>query len=73
MFGKAGAEAIRAGADIGSVVNARRGMYTAAGGRLYTRSGATRTRRRMMPEQIVREATDRDDTLRLLRLHGYLR
>ena len=73
VFGAAGAEAIRAGADIGSVINARRGMYTAADGRLYTRSGATRARRRMMPEQIFREATDRDDALRLLRLHGYLR
>ena len=73
VFGKAGAEAIRAGADIGSVVNARRGMYTAAGGRLYTRSGATRARRRLMPEEIFREAADRDDALRLLRLHGYLR
>lgn len=72
VFGAAGAEAIRAGADIARVVNARRGMYT-AGGRLYTRSGATRARRRMMPEQIFREAEGRDDALRLLRLHGYLR
>src|SRR5207248_2991250 len=39
-FGKAGAEAIRAGADVGQVVNARRGLYT-AGGRQHTREGMT--------------------------------
>src|SRR5690606_25790677 len=39
-FTKAGAEAIRAGADIGQVVNARRGMYTAQG-QLLTREGTT--------------------------------
>jgi hypothetical protein len=72
-FGKAGAEAIRSGADMATVVNARRGMYTAADGRRYTREAATRQRLRMMPEQIFREATDRDDAIRLLRLHGYLR
>lgn len=33
-------QAIRAGADINSVVNAHRGMYT-AGGRTFTREGAT--------------------------------
>lgn len=32
IFTKAGAEAIRDGADLGSVVNARRGMYTASAG-----------------------------------------
>ena len=40
-FGAGAAEAIRAGADIGQVVNARRGMTTAAG-RLLTREGTTR-------------------------------
>ena len=40
-FGKAGAQAIRDGADIGQVVNARRSMYT-AGGTSLTREGATR-------------------------------
>lgn len=73
VFGKAGAEAIRAGADIAAVVNARRGMYTAADGRKYTREAAVRRRLRMMPEQIFREATDRDDAIRLMRLHGYIR
>lgn len=71
VFGKAGAEAIRLGSDLISVVNARRGMYT-AGGRQYTRAAATRRRRRLMPEQIFREAKDRDDAVRLLRLHGFL-
>lgn len=44
-FGKAGAEAIRSGADIGQVVNARRGMQAAqVGGRkvLLTSEGTTR-------------------------------
>lgn len=40
-FGKDGAEAIRDGADIGQVVNARRGMYT-AGGQSLTREGTSR-------------------------------
>ena len=39
-FTKAGAEAIRAGADVGQVVNSRRGMYTAQG-KLLTREGTT--------------------------------
>jgi hypothetical protein len=40
-FGRAGAQAIRDGADLDQVVNARRGMYT-AGGRLLTHEGTTR-------------------------------
>jgi hypothetical protein len=69
-FTAAGAQAIRDGADIGKVVNARRGMYT-AGGKLYTREAAGR-RPRIMPEQILRDARDRDDAIRLLRLHNYI-
>lgn len=45
VFGEAGARAIREGADMGQIVNARRGMYTAdAYGRRVaaTREGATR-------------------------------
>lgn len=72
VFGKGGAEAIRAGADPAQVVNARRGMYT-AGGRLFTRESAGRARARIMPEQIFRDARNRDDAIRLLRLHGYIR
>jgi len=76
VFGKAGAEAIRLGSDMAAVVNARRGMYTAAVGKrslLFTTEAAGRRRRRLMPESILAEATDRDDVLRLLRLHGYIR
>jgi hypothetical protein len=86
-FGKAGAEAIRAGADIGQVVNARRGMQSAAVfGRqvAITTEGTTRRRRfgttlsarrpRLMPEQIIAEAKgDRAEAVKLLSLHGYLR
>lgn len=70
-FTKAGAEAIRQGADPAQVVNARRGMYT-ADGHLFT-SEAAGSRPRLMPEQILRDAEDRDDAIRLLRLHNYLR
>jgi hypothetical protein len=41
-FTKAGAQAIREGADIFQVVNARQGMYTSAGGSKVTREGVTR-------------------------------
>jgi hypothetical protein len=40
VFGVAGAESIRRGADVGQVVNARRGMV-AAGGRKYTSEGVS--------------------------------
>lgn len=71
-FTKAGAEAIRDGADIARVVNARRGMQTATDGRLYTTEAAGR-RPRLMPEQILIEADgSRDEAIRLLRLHGYI-
>ncbi|GIH70334.1 VG15 protein [Sphaerimonospora thailandensis] len=40
-FTVSGAEAIRLGADMGQVVNARRGMQTIAGGRLVTTEGTT--------------------------------
>jgi hypothetical protein len=72
VFGKAGAEAIRSGADPGQVVNARSGMVR-ADGRLYTTDNA-RKRPRLMPEQIFREANgNRTETVRLLSLHGYIR
>lgn len=72
LLGKAGADAVRAGADLAKVVNARRGIQTAADGRLYTTEAAGR-RPRLMPEQIYREAgADRAEAVRLLRLHGYL-
>lgn len=71
-FGKAGAQAVRDGADLSQVVNARRGMHTATayGHRvLATREGVTRFGHfgrsgvsektgglRLMPEQIYRDA-----------------
>jgi hypothetical protein len=87
-FTKAGAQAIRDGADMNQVVNARRGMQAAnVLGRdvLITTEGTTRRgnagRRmrgrgaqvRLMPETIYAEADgDRGEAIRLLRLHGYL-
>jgi hypothetical protein len=75
QFTKAGAEAIRRGADIGQVVNARSGMYT-AGGRLLTRTAATSRGVggvRLMPEQILRDAAgDRGEAIRLLKRFGFL-
>lgn len=77
IFTKAGAQAIRDGADAAQVVNARRGMTTAqVGGErvLATRAGATRGRIRLMPETIMQIAGgNRREAIRLLRLHGYLR
>lgn len=87
IFGVAGAEAIRDGADINQVVNARRGMRK---GQLFGREmwhtleGVTRRSQwrrnqpaakrpvRLMPESIYALATDRDDALRLLELYGYI-
>ncbi|MFB4320664.1 hypothetical protein [Actinomadura sp. 21ATH] len=80
-FGAAAAQAIRDGADIGQVVNARRGL-SVAGGRRTTTEGTTRrgsARRRgspsprIMPEEIYRLANgDRAEAIRLLRLYGYI-
>lgn len=75
LLGKAGAQAVRDGADMARVVNARRGVYT-ADGRQFTTEATTRRGIgrpvRLMPEQIFRDAKDRDDAIRLLRLHGYI-
>lgn len=71
VFGKAGAAAIREGADMSRVVNARSGMYT-ADGRLFT-TAVEGKRPRLMPEEIFRSADSREDAIRLLRLHGYLK
>ncbi len=85
VFTSAGAQAIRHGADLNQVVNARRGMQTAqVGGRKVpvttegtTRRGwASRTtsgkRPRLMPETIAQVATGQADYLRLLRANGYI-
>jgi hypothetical protein len=87
-FGQAGAEAIRSGADVSQVVNAKRGMTVSqvGGQRIATTTeGTTRrgiARRRMgssqtapvrlMPETIASVATDHDDYLRLLKRYGYV-
>lgn len=75
-FTKSGAEAIRDGADLGRVVNARRGMKT-AGGRIVTTTGTGRRKKRgparLMPEQILKDAHgDRDAAIRLLKEHGFI-
>lgn len=80
VFGRAGAHAIRDGADLSRVVNARRrgAMYTASvGGRqvLATREAVRSVRRRvrLMPEAIYAIAGgNRDEALRLLRTNGYI-
>lgn len=58
------------------VINARRAIYT-AGGRTFTRDSTTRRgtgrKARLTPDQIYIEAGgNRDEALRLLKLHGYL-
>lgn len=73
-FGRAGAQAVRDGADLSQVVNARRGMNAAAGTTTAStsRHGVARPGR-LMPETIYRQAGgDRDEAIRLLRQHGYL-
>jgi hypothetical protein len=75
-FTKAGAEAIRDGADMGQVVNARRGMTTASvGGQTVLATTVNARRRvRLMPEAVYQAANgDRDEAIRLLKLNGYLR
>lgn len=76
LFGRANAEALRDGADIYRVQNARRGR---SADRLYTAEGTSKRGfardlkgQRLTPEGILRTATDRDDAIRLLARHGYL-
>ncbi|MFG2670496.1 hypothetical protein [Streptomyces sp. NPDC048445] len=84
-FGEAAVKAIDEGADIGMVVNARRGMATATVfGRQVQATTESTTKRglaakglpqgapRLMPEEIFRQTSDRDHQIRLLRLYGYL-
>lgn len=79
-FGKAGAQAIRDGADIAQVVNARRAntTYTTDLG-FFTREGTTRGAQRIrgvvrpMPETIYTMAGgDRGQAIELLRRYGYI-
>lgn len=79
-FGRANAQAIRDGADISQVVNARRGM-TSTG--MFTTEGTTKRgnaykvlqpgQRRATPELIYQWACgNRTEALRLLEQHGYI-
>ncbi len=82
QFTPAGAQAIRDGADIFRVVNARRkklGMHPSG---LLTTTEATTKRgglglkpgqARLMPEAIYKIAKNREDALRLLATYGYIR
>jgi hypothetical protein len=76
MFGKAGAQAIRAGADMGQVVNARQGMYTTVEGLSATRTGTSRRGRspggRLMPEAIYKVARTREEAIGLLARFGFI-
>lgn len=72
-FTRAGAQAIRDGADISQVVNARRGMTSAGTTTASTTRRGVAERGRLMPEAIYRQAgNNRDEAIRLLKQHGYL-
>jgi hypothetical protein len=80
-FTKDGAQAIRDGADMNQVVNARRGMKTTVGGSKVTTEGTSKRgyyrslggpKQRIMPEEIYKRATSRDDAIRLLEQYGYI-
>ena len=62
---------MREGADLSRVVNADRGVYE-AGGKLLTREAAGK-RPRAMPEQLMKDAKDRADLVRLLKLHAFIK
>lgn len=74
VFTADGARAIRAGADLSQVVNARQGM--SAPGDPFTTVGRGRRRKkpvRLSPQGVARYAgTDDAEYLRLLRLHRYI-
>lgn len=76
-FGREAAEAIRAGADISQVVNARRGV-SVVGGREFTTAGTSRRGRaagqaRPTPAQIMQDAAgDRGAAIEQLRRYGYI-
>ena len=68
-LGKAAARALEDGADLNRVVNARRQGITVAGARPTRGKPA-----RLTPDRIYAAAgDDRDEAIRLLRLHGYIR
>lgn len=79
VFTRAGAQAIRDGADIGRVVNSRRGMtpngmFTTEGmgKRGFARQQLKPGQRRLTPEGLAQMYPDRGEYLDALREHGYL-
>ncbi|MBX6360107.1 MAG: hypothetical protein IRZ03_08510 [Acidobacterium ailaaui] len=78
LLGRAGARAVRDGADMAQVVNARRGMTAAGTTRVGTsRHGLAGQRLgkgvvRLMPETIYSRAGSREEAINLLRQHGYI-
>lgn len=78
IFGRWDAQAIRDGADISQVVNARksrRGQFTLEGStrRAYAGARLRRGQRRATPELVYRWAGgDRQEAVRLLTEHGYI-
>lgn len=80
VFGEAGAKAIGDGANISSVVNARKAMaQVEMHGQTvqvtYAGTGSRKKKRppRLMPEEIYRQAESREQAIRLLYKNGYLR
>lgn len=75
-FGKANADAIRDGADITQVVNARHGMQSSVDGFGHrtktTTVGAHGQAARLTPESIYQEAASREDALAMLKRYGYI-
>ncbi len=79
IFTRAGAQAIRDGADMGRVVNSRRGMtangmFTSEGmgKRGFARQQLRPGQRRLTPEGLAQMYPDRAEYLAALREHGYL-
>lgn len=73
IFGKAGADAIRRGADMGRVVNAERGMVRP--GSLTTtelKRYAMRPGGRLSPDGILKVARSDDEIVALLKANGYI-
>lgn len=72
-FTRAGAQAIRDGSDLGQIVNARRGMRPGGTTTESTSRRGVAERGRLMPEEIYRRTQgNREETLALLRQHGYI-
>ncbi|MGI5408227.1 hypothetical protein ACQEV9_15670 [Streptomyces chartreusis] len=80
VFGEAGTKAIEDGANIASVVNARKAMaevemHGETVHVTYAGTGSRKKKRppRLMPEEIYRQAESREHAIRLLYKNGYLR